>query len=147
MLRRKSILSFAIFHVAIVAAFLFFQMYRFVTRYIPLYFSSCAVHDFLHLYCPLCGGTRAVSALLHGNLPEALRYQPVVVIFVGIALVYYIMAWVHLFRKKPLMTRVPATLSIGFTVLLFGYCVVRNLLLVFFGIDSIGDLLPFWYGN
>lgn len=38
----------------------------------------CILYEFLGLYCPGCGGTRAVTALFHGKLLESLWYHPIV---------------------------------------------------------------------
>lgn len=54
---------------------------------IPLYFCGalkrlemppCVYYACLHIYCPGCGGTRAVEALLHGRILESVWYHPVV---------------------------------------------------------------------
>lgn len=39
----------------------------------PCVFSTC-----LHVYCPGCGGTRAVDALLHGHILESVWCHPIV---------------------------------------------------------------------
>lgn len=36
----------------------------------------CLMHRSTGLWCPLCGGTRATAALVHGDLPAALGYNP-----------------------------------------------------------------------
>ncbi|MCM1065749.1 MAG: DUF2752 domain-containing protein [Eubacterium sp.] len=38
----------------------------------------CVLYTYLHVYCPGCGGTRAVEALLHGRILESVWYHPVV---------------------------------------------------------------------
>lgn len=38
----------------------------------------CAMDFFFHLYCPGCGGTRAVKELLQGHLLKSLWYHPLV---------------------------------------------------------------------
>lgn len=38
----------------------------------------CLFDTFLGIYCPGCGGTRAVAALLHGHFLKALWYHPLV---------------------------------------------------------------------
>lgn len=52
--------------------------------------ASCFFVKVFGLYCPGCGGTRAVEALLHGRIRESLWYHPVVlytvVIFGGFML-------------------------------------------------------------
>lgn len=44
----------------------------------------CIFHTVTGLYCPGCGGTRAVLALLHGKIGQALYYHPFVVYGVGL---------------------------------------------------------------
>lgn len=40
---------------------------------------SCMIYTILGLYCPGCGGTRAVNALLHGHFLQSLWYHPLVI--------------------------------------------------------------------
>ena len=40
--------------------------------------SECVVHKLLGIYCPGCGGTRAVIALLHGELLKSAWFHPFV---------------------------------------------------------------------
>ena len=40
----------------------------------------CLFHALTHLYCPGCGTTRALHALLHGNLALAMQMNPLTVI-------------------------------------------------------------------
>lgn len=39
------------------------------------FFPRCMFHQLTGLQCPGCGGTRALHALLHGDLRTALRYN------------------------------------------------------------------------
>ncbi len=41
--------------------------------------NACFFWKVLGLYCPGCGGTRAVDALLHGKIISSLWYHPLVV--------------------------------------------------------------------
>ena len=37
------------------------------------FWPKCMFHEWTGLYCPGCGNTRALSALLHGNLSDSLK--------------------------------------------------------------------------
>ena len=54
---------------------------------VPLYFGiilkkfempPCVLNTYLRIYCPGCGGTRAVDALFHGHILESVWCHPIV---------------------------------------------------------------------
>lgn len=45
---------------------------------IEKYMMPCMVYTFTGFYCPGCGGTRAVNALLHGQIIRSFLYHPIV---------------------------------------------------------------------
>lgn len=53
-------------------------LYRFPPELYHFY-PQCPVFRYLHMYCPGCGATRALAALLHGRLIDALHYNAFVV--------------------------------------------------------------------
>ncbi|MDE7061717.1 MAG: DUF2752 domain-containing protein [Lachnospiraceae bacterium] len=42
------------------------------------YMYACTLHTLTGLYCPGCGGTRAILFLLHGDLLRSFLYHPLV---------------------------------------------------------------------
>lgn len=50
----------------------------------------CVFYEKLHIYCPACGNTRSVIALLHGDILGSLRYNVTVVFLCLLGLVFYI---------------------------------------------------------
>ena len=40
---------------------------------------GCVLHNLTGYYCPGCGGTRAIHALLHGHIVRYFFYHPIVV--------------------------------------------------------------------
>lgn len=50
--------------------------------------SGCAFQMLLGMYCPGCGGTRALNALLHGHLIRSIWYHPLVPYGAGLYLVF-----------------------------------------------------------
>lgn len=107
--------------------------------------TPCVFHELLHLYCPGCGGTRAVYALLHFDILESLAYHPFVLFVAVILLEYYVGAVITLIRNNGKRYYYLRTwfcyVALGIVVVNF---ILRNLLLVRFHYDYIGDLLPYW---
>jgi hypothetical protein len=49
-------------------------------------YPACPIHLYFGIDCPGCGATRALAALLHGHLAEALRLNALFVLLLPIAL-------------------------------------------------------------
>ncbi len=102
--------------------------------------TKCVIYSLFHVYCPGCGGTRAVWSLFEGYFLRSLWYHPLVlygtVVFGG----YMVSHTLNLLTggKIPGMKFRPAYLWIAL-VLVFGNLIVKNVLLLKFGItlDSI----------
>lgn len=86
----------------------------------------CLLHRTTGMWCPLCGGTRATRALLHGNLTEAIGYNPFALGF-EVLVVLLVVRW--LVSRRAGGTR--SFLSVHEAVALFAaaavFAVVRNL--------------------
>ena len=105
----------------------------------------CPFSRFMHLYCPLCGGTRALFALLRGELVLSLLYNPTALCLMLSVLYYEVFFWIAFWKRSTASLRrlrfFPLYLTAVVCVLHF---VIRNLLLVSGIYDAIGELLPFW---
>lgn len=51
-------------------------LYLKAARRFPVF--SCVLYSLLGIYCPGCGGTRALEALLQGHFLASFRYHPLV---------------------------------------------------------------------
>lgn len=97
--------------------------------------SRCWIWEHWHLYCPGCGGTRAVIALAHGRLLQSFYYHPVVPVTAALATVYMVSqtfwrmrgqhGWVLRYKQHWL------AMLVG---LFLANCAVRNVLWLGFGI-------------
>lgn len=69
---------------------------------------SCAFKALTGLDCPGCGGTRAVHALLHGDVASALNHNVLVVATIAVAVV-----WLVWNRLAPRLGREPKRFSLS----------------------------------
>lgn len=109
-------------------------------RLLGLEFSlpPCVFHSLTGLYCPGCGGTRAVRYLLHGQLGKSLFYNPVV-LYGAIVLVAEAVTWIlSKILKKPglYLARYNLFLLIGLAVLGANW-IFKNYMLIAKGIALI----------
>jgi hypothetical protein len=92
------------------------------------FYPQCPVYRYLHLQCPGCGTTRALAALLHGHISEALRLNALTTLLMLPAAIYAALCCRRFLQRKPLYLPHPpqsalyAALAIA---ALFG--IVRNL--------------------
>ncbi|MBQ8351442.1 MAG: DUF2752 domain-containing protein [Clostridia bacterium] len=130
-------------HFLVLAVALAFGVYGYLTlNLLPSGSYHCFMHDLLRLYCPLCGGTRAFLCVLRFDALSALRYNAAVCLAALGLLVLDARALYLILRgrgERPFpafILPVGVCWFVGYTVLLNG--------LLFFGIDPVGDLLPYW---
>lgn len=50
------------------------------------FYPACPIREFLGIDCPGCGATRALAALLHGRIVEALHFNALFVLLLPAAL-------------------------------------------------------------
>ncbi|WP_419563409.1 DUF2752 domain-containing protein [Ruminococcus sp.] len=60
----------------------------------------CYIHHFTGLYCPGCGATRAVYALVNGDILLSLRQNAFLAVGIVIVLILYIQFVLRAFGKK-----------------------------------------------
>ena len=103
-------------------------------------FGECAFLSATGLYCPGCGGTRALFSLAHGELLQALRYYPALVYYILFSTAFLVSNGVRiggklLCRKKILPSmRVRTVYFVLFLVIILGGWIVRNILWMIWGI-------------
>lgn len=103
---------------------------------------TCPLHDLLKIYCPLCGGSRAILSLFRFDLPGAFRANPAVLLSLPVLLFYYVRALVIFARGGAFSFRIPRKWTVALLCLFAAFFVLRNVLLIAFGIDPLGDFIP-----
>jgi Protein of unknown function (DUF2752) len=91
------------------------------------FYPRCPLYRFAHMYCPGCGATRALAALLHGHLAQALNYNALVVVLVPFALAYLLHAYWSVMRNRKLSRpSIPVPVTAGLAGVAAVFTIVRN---------------------
>jgi hypothetical protein len=96
------------------------------SRWLP----RCGFHFLTGLYCPGCGNTRASYALLHGDVPGALRQNVFFVLGLPFLLFWAGRSWyqwIYPDRLKPLPFRWKRSYSLAIAWAFMAFGVLRNL--------------------
>jgi Protein of unknown function (DUF2752) len=64
------------------------------------FYPVCPFHQLLGLQCPGCGGTRALAALLRGNLAEAMRFNALTTLLLPFAFAYGILCYCDFLKRR-----------------------------------------------
>ena len=90
---------------------------------------DCAFYRLTGFYCPGCGSGRAVSALLHGHLLEAFRWNPLLFLLgipAGAVFLHEYLRYV--FPRLPFRPAViPQPVAVGCLLLIAAYWILRNI--------------------
>ena len=144
--------SFLILNFIFVVFFLLFIYLRTADIDLPFAGTSCYISSHFHIYCPGCGGTRAVLYLLEGDLIDSFLMNPIpihiciIMIRVWCTLLYNCTFELRGRTRRnpgfiPLLTDVEIWLIPILPALIF---IARNILLIVFHVDLIGDLSAYY---
>ena len=130
----KTLKKFIIANVAVTAAVVLFLIYAFLTVGKEGY--ECVFRRITGFICPGCGGTRAIISLLKLEVLSAVKYNIAVVFGVFVYLYYNIRGIIEAARKNwEYFSKQKYILCIVFAVILIVNCIVKNIVIVGFGID------------
>ncbi len=144
-INRKSAIIWLGIHLGILLAALLFPFYKKVTSFFSVFLTSCILHDRFSLYCPLCGGTRAIEAIASCNLAKAFAFNPLVTLLFFAAIAWDLGALIRLLHGRNRIFRLPTWVWISLISVTLLYGVFRNVLLIAAAYDPLGDLIGFWH--
>jgi len=95
------------------------------------FYPRCPFHEYLHLECPGCGGTRALAALLHGHLAEAVHWNALFVAVLPLLAGYggwcCYRAWV---AEEFAWPKPPKWVGVAGVMAALGFMVIRNVVAI-----------------
>ena len=135
--RRNIIRLFLCVNIGIILISLIYALLFFIA---PELF-ACRIKETFHIYCPGCGGSRALTRLLSLDIAGAFIAHPPLFVAILAVLELDLRMLIAIFRNTPaVVQRYKPTLFIIFAAALIVYFVIRNVLLLY-GIDPLGDII------
>ena len=103
------------------------MLWRFPPERYGLY-PPCPVFRYLHLQCPGCGTTRAFAALLHGDIPAALRLNALTTLGLPFTLALALRSyWRYVRLRRPFLPPLPPAVLYATLAVCAVFAVARNM--------------------
>lgn len=122
---------------ALVVIAVYFLFCRITGFQLSRHLAPCFFHATTGLYCPGCGGTRAVLFFLHGNLLKSFLYHPIVIYTVLVGGYFMISQTIGRIAKNDFFFVLHYhdwMLWVAMTLILTNF-IIKNLFLLVWGID------------
>jgi hypothetical protein len=100
--------------------------------------SACLFRKLFGLYCPLCGGTRAVILLRHGKILKSLFYNPLVLYTVLLGGVYMSINTLAIFCERVKVFEFRDIYGYIFLAVMLLNFIAKNIMILFKGIYVLG---------
>jgi len=93
-----------------------------------IFYFPCAFHKHTGLYCPGCGSSRAMSAMLHLDLLKAISHNIMVVIFLPVIIYWGIAESLEIYWNKKLpRPRLSKKFILGIFWAFLAFWILRNI--------------------
>ena len=141
LVKKHKIPLYILLNLAAIAAIPIFSVYKSIAAMYPEFF-TCTFLNIFGLYCPGCGITRSVTAMLGGRIFTAIRANPGAVMSAAFLLWIDIKLGIAAFGKKTLVfKKFEQIWLIVIAVVFVLWAIIRNLILVFCGYDLLGSIV------
>jgi hypothetical protein len=115
-------------HLLLASALLLCALLLFYPPARTSFYPACPIHQYLHIDCPGCGVTRALTALLHGRIAEAIRLNALFVLLLPVALAGAIESYRRALRPRNFRWPQPTIPAVYATIALaIAFTIARNL--------------------
>lgn len=134
--RNKRLFYFFLFNISLLLYGLaILAVNYFSTKFGLSRFTDCISHMLFNIYCPFCGGTRALDALLSFDILRSLLLYPALIPFSAAFIYYDIKTFVLILRDEPKVIYIKKYVWISILVIIFIHWIAKNIISLCFGID------------
>ena len=142
--QKTDVKRFVFLNLCLVGSAFSFVLIALALRKINSSITYCLFYDLFHLYCPLCGGTRAVFSILRLDIASACMQNAFLLYLIAATVYYDVSVAIKLLSGKRDAFRVQKWMLVTTCAFCLVFFIVRNLMMIAFGIDPLGDLIGFW---
>ena len=97
--------------------------------------THCQTHSLFGIYCPLCGGTRALGSLMAGDILSAIKYNVGLVLAIPCFIYYDVKVFVSILKNKDKVLRINKIVLISLGSVFILNFIIKNVFLLFFNVD------------
>lgn len=115
------------------------MIYNFLKDILTVFSEDCYFKVHWKIYCPGCGGTRALLELVQGNFIQSIKYNPIVIFFLIDIILMSILGIVERKNGKYFTASFRKIINIIFLAFIVVFSLMRNYFLYGYGIDVLGD--------
>ncbi len=123
--KKRTVFLSILFTYIIIIMGVFFYFY-YLKKYIKI--PECPFFKYLGIFCPSCGGTRAVQSLLKFDIYHSLLYNPIVCYIFIFSSLFLILETINYIFKKDIRLPYKYIIYIGIIILILN-CIIKNVLL------------------
>lgn len=141
---KKALRRFFFLHACLLGIVLIFPLYFYVSKLPPFSYFGCLLLNLFSIYCPMCGGSRAVLHLLRFDFLSALQANAFALLLFLVVFIFDFRAFVRLLRGEEKIFLIPKWVYTVMFILMMVFFVLRNVMAIGFDIDPLGDVASFW---
>lgn len=101
---------------------------------------DCIIRKKFHIYCPGCGGTRAIMQLLQLHIFKSIFYNPIpLCLIICVFLIFCSKRLEKISNNQLLYIKIRLKYEKMFFVIIFLNCIIKNFALIILRIDLLGN--------
>ena len=117
---KKKIITFLLIIIGLI-------IYLILGEHLNIFF-KCPIRSVFHLYCPGCGSTRMLRSLIHGNIYQAFRFNPLLFIAIPLYIIYLLLnLWAEKKGKISITKKLEPNIWYFLIFLFIIYGILRNI--------------------